>query len=152
MNRGRAAEAGTWRRLSRFAHRGSRGKVRTPRNNAGMDDVTTNDDWTDRQQAQAAGFDAIGTRYDEVFPHKEGQTRTVEQLLERLRTGARVLDLGCGTGVPTARQLVDGGCQVTGVDISPVMLDQSRRKYLRRHSCSATSSMSPRRMIASMPW
>jgi SAM-dependent methyltransferase len=92
-----------------------------------MDDVTTNDDWTDRQQAQAAGFDAIGTRYDEVFPHKEGQIRTVEQLLERLPAGARVLDLGCGTGVPTARQLVDGGCQVNGVDISPVMLDQARR-------------------------
>jgi SAM-dependent methyltransferase len=92
-----------------------------------MDDVTTNDDWTDRQQAQAAGFDAIGTRYDEVFPHKEGQIRTVEQLLERLPAGARVLDLGCGTGVPTARQLVDGGCEVTGVDISPVMLDQARR-------------------------
>jgi ubiquinone/menaquinone biosynthesis C-methylase UbiE len=103
------------------------GKARTPRNNAGMNDVTTNDDWTDRQQAQAAGFDAIGTRYDEVFPHKEGQIRTVEQLLERLPAGARVLDLGCGTGVPTARQLVDGGCQVTGVDISPVMLDQARR-------------------------
>jgi hypothetical protein len=23
-----------------------------------------------RQQEQAAGFDAIGSRYDEVFPHK----------------------------------------------------------------------------------
>ena len=56
-------------------------------------------------------------RYDEVFPHKEGQIRAVEQLLERLRPGARALDLGCGTGVPTARQLVDGGCEVTGVDI-----------------------------------
>jgi SAM-dependent methyltransferase len=39
----------------------------------------------------------------------------------------RVLDLGCGTGAPTARQLVDGGCEVTGVDISPLMLDQARR-------------------------
>jgi trans-aconitate methyltransferase len=38
-----------------------------------------------------------------------------------------VLDLGCGTGAPTARQLVDGGCEVTGVDISPLMLDQARR-------------------------
>jgi SAM-dependent methyltransferase len=117
------------------------GKVRTPRNNAGMDDVTTNDDWTDRQQAQAAGFDAIGTRYDEVFPDKEGQTWTVEQFLERLRTGARVLDLGCRTGVPTARQLVDGGCQVTGVDISPVMLDQARRNVPEATFLRATSSM-----------
>jgi SAM-dependent methyltransferase len=80
-----------------------------------------------RQRGQAAAFDAIGARYDEVFPHKEGQVRAVDLLLERLPAGSRVLDLGCGTGVPTARQLVDGGCEVTGVDISPVMLDHARR-------------------------
>jgi SAM-dependent methyltransferase len=83
-------------------------------------------DWTERQRRQAAGFDAIGARYDEVFPHKEGQVRAVELLLERLPAGARVLDLGCGTGLPTARQLVDGGCEVTGVDISVEMLAQAR--------------------------
>jgi SAM-dependent methyltransferase len=84
-------------------------------------------EWAQRQKAQAAGFDAIGVRYDEAFPHKEGQVRAVELLLDRLPAGARVLDLGCGTGLPTARQLVDGGCEVTGVDISPVMLEQARR-------------------------
>jgi trans-aconitate methyltransferase len=97
------------------------------RKNAQMAEATTNENWADRQQAQAAGFDAIGPRYDEVFPHKEGQVRMVEQLLQRVPASARVLDLGCGTGVPTARQLVDGGCAVTGVDISPVMLDQAQR-------------------------
>jgi ubiquinone/menaquinone biosynthesis C-methylase UbiE len=97
------------------------------RKNAEMAEETTSDSWADRQRAQVAGFDAIGTHYDEVFPHKEGQVRMVEQLLERVPAGARALDLGCGTGVPTARQLVDGGCEVTGVDISSVMLDQARR-------------------------
>jgi len=82
------------------------------RKNAEMAEATTSDDWADRHRAQAAGFDVIGTHYDEVFPHKEGQVRIVEQLLERLPASARVLDLGCGTGVPTARQLVDGGCEV----------------------------------------
>jgi ubiquinone/menaquinone biosynthesis C-methylase UbiE len=80
-----------------------------------------------RQGEQAAGFDAIGSRYDEVFPHKDGQVWAVEQLLTRLPGGARVLDIGCGTGVPTARQLVTAGCVVTGIDISPVMLDLARR-------------------------
>jgi ubiquinone/menaquinone biosynthesis C-methylase UbiE len=116
-----------------------------------MAEATTSEDWADRQRAQAAGFDAIGTRYDEVFPHKEGQIRTVEQLLERLPGGARVLDLGCGTGVPTARQLVDGGCGVTGVDISPVMLDPGATSP-RRHSCNATSSTLARPRIVSTPW
>jgi hypothetical protein len=31
-----------------------------------MDEATTNDNWADRQRAKVAGFDAIGTRYDEV--------------------------------------------------------------------------------------
>jgi hypothetical protein len=39
------------------------------------------DDWERRQRAQAAAFDAIGARYDEAFPHKDGQVRAVEQLL-----------------------------------------------------------------------
>ena len=82
--------------------------------------------WAERQQEQAAGFDAIGARYDEVFAHKEGQVRAGEVLLERLPTGARVLDVGCGTGLPTARQLAAAGCAVTGIDISTGMLDLAR--------------------------
>ncbi|GAA3165827.1 class I SAM-dependent methyltransferase [Planomonospora alba] len=76
---------------------------------------------------QAAAFDRIGERYDEAFPHKEGQEQAVTWLLQRLRPGARVLDAGCGTGLPSARRLADAGMAVTGVDISPVMLDLARR-------------------------
>lgn len=82
--------------------------------------------WDQRQQAQAAVFDQIGARYDETFPHKDGQVHIVEELLARLPTAARVLDVGCGTGLPTAAQLVAAGCQVTGLDISPVMIDYAR--------------------------
>jgi len=93
-----------------------------------MDEIAAlSGDWAGGQQEQAAGFDAIGARYDEVFPHKDGQVRAGELLLDRLPAGARVLDVGCGTGLPTGRQLVAGGCEVTGIDISPVMLDLARR-------------------------
>lgn len=76
---------------------------------------------------QAAAFDHIGERYDEVFPHKDGQLAAVSWLIGRLPAGARVLDVGCGTGVPASRQLTEAGAQVTGIDISPVMLDLARR-------------------------
>jgi ubiquinone/menaquinone biosynthesis C-methylase UbiE len=83
--------------------------------------------WIEREQAQARAYDAIGARYDEAFPHKEGQLAVVSLLLERLAAGARVLDVGTGTGLPTARQLVGGGCLVTGLDISPRMLEIARK-------------------------
>ncbi|MGO4427332.1 class I SAM-dependent methyltransferase, partial [Streptomyces sp. MCAF7] len=38
-----------------------------------------------------------------------------------------VLDLGCGTGVPTARRLVDAGFEVVGVDLSYGMVELARR-------------------------
>lgn len=79
-----------------------------------------------RAAAQATAFDEIGGRYDELFPHKEGQLNGGRWLLERVPSGSRVLDVGCGTGLPTARQLVDAGVDVVGVDISPVMLDLAR--------------------------
>ncbi|MBN1170777.1 MAG: class I SAM-dependent methyltransferase [Micromonosporaceae bacterium] len=82
--------------------------------------------WTGRQDQQAAAFDRIGDRYDEAFPHRDGQLRTCDLLLKRLPAEAHVLDVGCGTGLPTARRLVDGGCRVTGIDISPVMIELAR--------------------------
>ncbi|TPQ16878.1 class I SAM-dependent DNA methyltransferase [Streptomyces sporangiiformans] len=71
---------------------------------------------------QAEAFDAIGDRYDEAFPHKEGQVASAEWLIRSLTAGSRVLDLGCGTGVPTARQLAEEGLQVVGVDLSDRMV------------------------------
>lgn len=79
--------------------------------------------WIEREAAQARAYDAIGARYDEAFPHKEGQVACAETLLEELPPGAHVLDVGCGTGLPTARQLVSAGCEVTCLDISARMLE-----------------------------
>jgi SAM-dependent methyltransferase len=75
---------------------------------------------------QAEAFDAIGDRYDEAFPHKDGQVAAGGWLTSSLTEGARVLDLGCGTGLPTVRQLTDAGLRVTGVDLSPGMLARAR--------------------------
>lgn len=75
---------------------------------------------------QAEAFDAIGDRYDEAFPHKDGQISAGEWFAAALPAGARVLDLGCGTGLPTAKQLTDAGLRVTGVDFSSGMLARAR--------------------------
>ncbi|MGH3309156.1 MAG: class I SAM-dependent DNA methyltransferase [Streptomyces sp.] len=75
---------------------------------------------------QAEAFDAIGDQYDLAFPHKEGQVAGGAWLTGQLPAGARVLDLGCGTGLPTARQLAEAGHLVTGVDLSEGMVALAR--------------------------
>ncbi|WP_304454721.1 class I SAM-dependent methyltransferase [Nocardiopsis sp. YSL2] len=89
--------------------------------------MSSDDGWAAREHGQATAYDHIGEHYDEAFPHKEVQVKSTLGLIERLAPGARVLDVGCGTGVPTARRLTDAGLSVTGIDISPVMLDIARR-------------------------
>lgn len=84
-------------------------------------------DWTRRQTAQASAFDEIGAGYDQAFPHKEGQLEASDWLSGQLPAGARVLDIGVGTGLPTARRLQAAGLSITGMDISAGMLDLARR-------------------------
>ncbi|GAA2577796.1 class I SAM-dependent DNA methyltransferase [Streptomyces tubercidicus] len=76
---------------------------------------------------QAEAFNAIGDRYDNAFPHKEGQLASGAWLADTLPAGSRVLDLGCGTGLPSARQLVDSGHRVVGIDLSPSMVRLARQ-------------------------
>ena len=51
----------------------------------------------------------------------------VDRILEDLPTGAKVLDLGCGTGEPVAKYIVERGFTVTGVDESSQMLKFARQ-------------------------
>jgi SAM-dependent methyltransferase len=46
--------------------------------------------------------------------------------MRTLAAGSRVLDLGCGCGVPASRELARHH-RVTGVDISPVQIARARR-------------------------
>jgi ubiquinone/menaquinone biosynthesis C-methylase UbiE len=51
----------------------------------------------------------------------------VAELAGLLRPGARVVDLGCGAGIPATRELVGHGLTVLGVDFSMVQLRRARR-------------------------
>lgn len=51
-----------------------------------------------------------------------------DRFIAHLATGARVLDLGCGSGLPVALHLVQHGLMVTGVDASPTLISLCRRR------------------------
>lgn len=38
-----------------------------------------------------------------------------------MHSGSRVLDVGCGTGVPVTKMLADAGMAVVGSDVAPQM-------------------------------
>lgn len=52
----------------------------------------------------------------------------IEQFLAVLPIGARVLDLGCGSGAPILVELVEHGYQLTGVDFSHEQVARARER------------------------
>jgi SAM-dependent methyltransferase len=52
----------------------------------------------------------------------------VDRLLDGVPSGAKVLDLGCGTGNPIGKYIVQRGYRVVGVDQSKRMLEIARKE------------------------
>lgn len=82
----------------------------------------------ERRVPAAVVFDALGLDYEKAFASSEAHRASLRWLLERLAPGSRVLDVGCGTGRPTAAALADAGHRVLGVDVSPVMVELAARQ------------------------
>ena len=80
-----------------------------------------------RTRIVGEGYDAMGEHFAEWSDRIVGDPRRwwIEQLTSRLTLGARVLELGCGAGVPDT-QLLAERFRVTGVDISPGQIRRAR--------------------------
>jgi 2-polyprenyl-3-methyl-5-hydroxy-6-metoxy-1,4-benzoquinol methylase len=72
----------------------------------------------DPKAVVAHGYDVIGETYWERYGRSIVRDRWVGDMIVRLRRASRVLDLGCGAGVPVARQLTENGFNVVGIDAS----------------------------------
>ncbi|WTB92510.1 class I SAM-dependent methyltransferase [Streptomyces cellulosae] len=76
----------------------------------------------------AAVFDALGGEYEKAFASSAAHRASLAWLLERLSPGSTVLDVGSGTGRPTAATLAGAGHKVLGVDVSSVMVGIASRQ------------------------
>jgi SAM-dependent methyltransferase len=74
----------------------------------------------------ARGYDQIAEIYLRRFGDSSVRQFWLDQLIARLPAGAHVLDLGCGSGLPVARDLQDRGFVVTGVDASSRQIELAR--------------------------
>jgi SAM-dependent methyltransferase len=82
----------------------------------------------DPKKIVAEGYDRIFRRHCQWVSHARADERAryTSVLMRQLAPGARVLELGCGVGLPTTRELAEQ-FSVTGLDISPKQIAQARQ-------------------------
>ena len=81
---------------------------------------------TEKEEIVRKGYDEIAKEYQadrHIFDNK----RELEEFVSLLPRNAKVLDVGCGAGVPFAKFLVESGFDVIGIDFSGSMLKLARR-------------------------
>jgi ubiquinone/menaquinone biosynthesis C-methylase UbiE len=71
------------------------------------------------------GYDKIARDY---YTHRDLNkfNSELDKFITLLPKNAHVLDVGCGAGIPTAKYLVQRSLNVTGIDISDVMLNMAK--------------------------
>jgi cyclopropane fatty-acyl-phospholipid synthase-like methyltransferase len=72
-------------------------------------------------------YNAIAERYLEVRDQYKNE-RFLDKLLGRMSQPTEILDLGCGSGVPISRYLIEHGHKVIGLDISERQIELARKQ------------------------
>jgi cyclopropane fatty-acyl-phospholipid synthase-like methyltransferase len=76
----------------------------------------------DRRELVRQGYDQVSVSYHSARPVDGPDAALLVGLHQRLERGARILDVGCGAGVPVARRLTELGHDVVGLDLSLAQL------------------------------
>ncbi|WP_406367734.1 methyltransferase domain-containing protein [Streptomyces sp. NBC_01546] len=81
----------------------------------------------------ARPFDALGKTYEDTYARLPEQLAAIDWLLGRLPERAQVMDIGSGTGRPTADLIAAAGHSVTGYDVSQTMVELARAQVPGAH-------------------
>ncbi|AMJ64817.1 class I SAM-dependent methyltransferase [Hymenobacter sp. PAMC 26628] len=80
---------------------------------------------------KSAGYESVAT----VFIKGRGcavngaGTSSVRDWVRTLSSGSTVLDIGCGTGVPISKTLIEEGMTVYGIDASPTLVNAFQKNF-----------------------
>ena len=78
--------------------------------------------------ASYKGFAKLYDRFMQDIPYDEWGRRILD-LFDKYGVKGRVLELGCGTG-ELAKRLTKAGLEVTGIDLSPEMIEVAKKKKI----------------------
>jgi ubiquinone/menaquinone biosynthesis C-methylase UbiE len=81
---------------------------------------------TEKERLVEKGYNRIAEEY-QADRHALDNRKELEEFAGLLPIKAKILDVGCGAGVPVARFLVESGFQVVGIDFSGKMLKLARK-------------------------
>lgn len=68
-------------------------------------------------------FDGLNIEYEHAYRDNPFKTACIKTAISLIPQGSRVLDVGCGTGIPVSQMLSEAGLDVVGFDISPKMVE-----------------------------
>jgi SAM-dependent methyltransferase len=85
--------------------------------------------WPLVHELNRRAYDKVSTSYSARYFENPHLAEAFNLWMEDLPKGGQILDAGCGHGIPVIEQLIKGGFQVTGCDLSSVMLEQARNKF-----------------------
>ncbi len=74
-------------------------------------------------------YEENAAAWDEIRGRELKERQWFAPFTDLLPAGSSILDLGCGSGEPVARHLIDGGFKVTGVDSSPSLIAICRERF-----------------------
>lgn len=83
-------------------------------------------DSPDPARLVAAGYDRIADAYLAWSNDPALRLIQLERLTQRLEPQSRIVELGCGAGIPVARHLAALGHDITGFDISGAQIERAR--------------------------
>ncbi len=92
----------------------------------------------------AAGYDRIADAYLDRFGVSKVRQKWLDRLISSLPpAGGSVLDLGCGAGIPVAREIAARGHTIIGVDGSVQQIVRARRNipaatFIQADMCDVT--------------
>ncbi|UZW58380.1 class I SAM-dependent methyltransferase [Lysobacter enzymogenes] len=93
------------------------------------------------EQDPSLGWEGIAQEFIAARDQSDIGVEVLQAWAGQLPDGGRVLDLGCGTGVPISETLIDAGLYVYAVDASPTLAAEFAQRFPQaRIACEPVES------------
>lgn len=74
-------------------------------------------------------YEEHAAAWDRLRGRELHEARWLDRSLAHVPAGGSILDIGCGMGEPIARNLIERGFAVTGIDSSPALIAMAQERF-----------------------